>query len=227
MRPSATRSTASAIASAASPAQPFGEFAGRLVDADRRAQHHGARTRVHLAFDAHHRDARLRVAREDRPGDRRCAAMARQDAGVRVDQVPAARQLADAFGQELAEGDDDAEIGVEPAQGSRRRPARRPARASAPGSRCVRRAPRPARAKPSGRGRAADRAASRRRRRGADPRPGARASVRRTPGVPKNRRRSAFRASSRSGSAGARRSSSSARLLPGAASCACRRRGCA
>jgi hypothetical protein len=49
-------------------------------------------------------------------GDRRRAAVSRQQARVRVDQITEARQLAHALRQELTERDDDAEIGAERAR---------------------------------------------------------------------------------------------------------------
>jgi hypothetical protein len=68
------------------------------------------RTRVHLALDAHHRDACRRVSREDRPRDRRRAAPARQQAAVRVDAVAARGQGAHRLRQELAVRDDHADV---------------------------------------------------------------------------------------------------------------------
>ena len=109
--------------------EPLLEAARGFVGADRRALHETHRARVHLALDAHHRDARLRVAGEDRVRDRRGAAVARQQARVRVDAVAEPRQLADRLRQELPERHDHAEVGRQLAQ--RGDDARRPRRARA------------------------------------------------------------------------------------------------
>ena len=208
--------------------QTVGEIAGRFAGADRRAQDHGARTCVHLALDAHHRDAGLGIACEDRVGDRRGAAMARQDAGVGVDQAVRGAAARECVWAGTARTRRRCRDRRRSRAASRRNRARRRCSGRSTGIPLLRRArsatgdgdifcPRP-----RGRSGCVTTATTRC---GPATR---RASVgTANSGVPKKSSRSAFRASSRSGPAGARRDSSSARLPPGAASCACRRRGCA
>ena len=93
--PLAICASASASASARELREALAELARVLVGRDRERAHERHRARVHLALDAHHRDAGLRVAREQRARDRRGAAVARQHARVRVHEIAEPRQLAD------------------------------------------------------------------------------------------------------------------------------------
>ena len=76
---------------------------GRLERPDRRRPQGVDRPRVHLRGHPDQRDARLRVAGEDRRLDRRSAAMARQQGAVQVERVTL-RQLQQLVGELLPVG---------------------------------------------------------------------------------------------------------------------------
>ena len=80
------------------------------------AQQHGAR--VHARVHLERRDAGLGLAADDRPRDRRGAAVARQQRGVDVDRA-ARRHVEHGLGQDLAERRDHRDVGGEARRGAR------------------------------------------------------------------------------------------------------------
>ena len=94
-----------------------GQLSGGFAGSDREPslQRHG--TRIHLLLHPHHRDARDFVSREDGPSDGCGTAPTRQETRVSVDAVAEPGKLANAFGDELAERDHDAQLGRRVAQG--------------------------------------------------------------------------------------------------------------
>ena len=87
-----------------------------LLGADRRGAREQDRAGVEPVVDQHGGDARLRLAVDDRPLDRRRAAVAGQQRAVDVDGAAAAAMSMTAARQDLAVGDHHLDLGRERAQ---------------------------------------------------------------------------------------------------------------